>query len=378
MKKYLFMATFLVAAGSFFYTKVFIPKHTFQTELITQGDMKIHVSGIGNVGAKNIYKIGSIFGGKILDFHVDEGDFVKKGTLLAHIDSVDLEAKIAELDATLKKMQSDIASLKIDKKSAAIFAQYQKDIFEKNKKLFLQKAISELELKKFQTNYQTADYKVISLKNKLDSLYAQKVQLTKSQEGLKEKLQRYTIVAPISGYIVKKYVTNYSIVNPNQPLLEIVNPKDVWIEAHIDTRKSGKVKIGDSVKITLRSSDIIYDGKVVMMNPINNSVTNEREVDIAFDNLPLPFFLEEQASVSIQVDYLKEVTKISSKAFDYFQNNSGVWIVDDEDKIHFKILKVLAQDGKFIAVKGISSGEIAAIANPKKKAFKEGMKIYHD
>jgi HlyD family secretion protein len=378
MKKYLIIATLLVGGGALFYNKVYKPKHTFLTQQATQGSIDIAVSGIGNVGAKDIYKIGSVFGGKVLDFDVDEGEFIKKGKVVAHIDSIDLEAKIAELDATLKKIQSDTKSLEVDKKSAKIYAEYQNDIYQKNKNLYAKRAISELDLKKFETNYETAQLKVTSLQSKINSLNAQKKQTQESRYGLKERLQRYTIIAPIDGYVMKKYVTNYTIINPNQPLIELVNPKDVWVEAHIDTRKSGAVKMGDSVDIVLRSSSKVYKGKVAMINPINNSVTNEREIDVSFENLPLPFYLEEQASVEIAIKHLNNIVKISSKALSFYNKQEGVWLVQADDTIHFKPLKVIAKDGTSVAVNGLTGNEVLAIEDPKKKSFQEGMKIYHD
>ncbi len=378
MKKYLLIASLIVVATSLFYTKVFIPKHTFQTQPVTRGDIEIKVSGIGNIGAKNIYKIGSVFGGKVMEFTLDEGDFIKKGATIAVIDSIDLKAKIAELDATIKKIQSDITSLTIDKKSADVYANYQKKIFTKNRNLYTKKALSELDLIKFQTNYETAKLKVQSLKSKIISLKALQEQVSRSKDGLKERLKRYTIVAPIDGYIVKKYITNFSIINQNQPLLEMVNTKDVWVEAHIDTRKSGAIKIGDSVSIKLRSSQKIYEGVVTMINPINNRVTNEREVDISFKKLPFPFYLEEQARVEIEVGKLTDVVKISSLALNHHNNQEGVWIVLSDNTLAFKPLKVLAKDGERVGVEGINRDAITVIADPKKKSFKEGMKIYHD
>jgi outer membrane protein TolC len=53
-----------------FYKKVYIPKHTFATTKATKGSINIKVNGVGNVGARDIYKIGSLYGGKILDFSV--------------------------------------------------------------------------------------------------------------------------------------------------------------------------------------------------------------------------------------------------------------------------------------------------------------------
>ena len=68
MKKYFIYATVLAIIGVGFYQKIYIPKHTFETIYPTKGNMSIHVNGVGNVGAKEIYKIGTIYGERSLNF----------------------------------------------------------------------------------------------------------------------------------------------------------------------------------------------------------------------------------------------------------------------------------------------------------------------
>jgi len=378
MKKYFVYVAILAIVVALFYKKVYTPKHTFTTIFSTKGDMLVNVNGVGNVGSKDLYKIGSIYGGKVLDFSVEEGDFIHKGDLIANIDSVDLGDKVVELEATIKKLRNDIKSLNLDKESAMTQYRYQDEILKKNKKLYNQHAISELDFKKFQTNKDVAKLQVESLSSKIDSLYSQITQIDASLKGLKERLARYTINSPVDGYITKKLISNYAIINPNQTLIEIVNPKDVWVETHIDTRISGNVKVGDRASIKLRSSYIKYKGVVSNIKPINNSVTNEREIDVSFDNLPIPFYLEEQAIVDIDIKKLKDIIKVPIKVVTIYKEKEGVWIVDDSDIIHFKPIKVLAYSKDSVATRDISTKDRLVVPNPKKKSLSDGMKINYD
>jgi len=377
MKKYLIYGILIAILGFGFYNKIYIPKHTFKTTIATVGNINLKVNGIGNVGAKEIYKIGSVYGGKVLSFIVNEGDFIKKGTTIAQIDSIDLSDKIAEQIVSIEKIRSDIKALKLDKKGANTTFHYQDEIFKKNQKLYKKGAISELDFKKYKTNKDVANLQVRSLSSKIDSLYIQIKQIKINTKGLKEKLARYTIISPVDGYITKKYISNFAIINPNQTLIDIVNPKDVWIETHIDTRISGDVKVGDIATINLRSSNIKYNGKVKNIKPINNSVTNEREIDISFDNLPIPFYLEEQAIVDIHIKQLKDIFKVPNKALAIYDEVNGVWTVKN-NIVNFKPLKILAYDTKYAATKDIKITDIFIIPNPKKKTLTNGMKIYND
>jgi len=374
MKKYLIYLIIVIVLGFGFYKKIYMPKHTFKTTTVSKGDMSVAINGVGNVGAKNIYKIGSIYGGKVLNLSINEGDFIKKGDLIATVDYVDLKDKVAEQKANIKKLHSDIKSLTLDKQSAITQYNYQNSIFNKNKKLFKRKAISALDFEKYKTNKDVAKLQVASVQAKIDSLYNQIEQLKSNTKGLEAKLKRYTINSPIDGYITKKLITNFQIINPNQNIIEVVNPKDVWIETHIDTRKSGEINIGDVANIQLRSSKSKVKGIVVNIKPINNSVTNEREIDVAFDKLHIPFYLDEQAIVDIKVKQLTNIIKVPLTALTIFKEKTGVWIIKNQ-VINFKPLKILAYGNKFAATNDLNLNVLLALPDPKKKSFSEDMKI---
>jgi len=150
------------------------------------------------------------------------------------------------------KLENEITSLEIDKKSAHEYYKLKNEILKKNKKLFEKNAISGLDYEKYKTDTITAKLKVSSLSAKINSLKNQKKQFLANISGLNKKLQRYTIIAPIDGYVIKKYISNYAIINPNQTIVDIVNPNDVWVATYIDTRLSGKVKIGN-MQLLIRS-----------------------------------------------------------------------------------------------------------------------------
>jgi len=240
--------------------------------------------------------------------------------------------------------------------------------------LFKRNVITEHDYKKLKTDRDVAQFSINSLSLKIDSFYSQIAQIDANTKGLKERLARYTIIAPVDGYVTKKLIANFAIINANQTLIEVVQPKDVWVETHIDTRISGNVKVGDLAVIKLRSSYIEYKGKVANIRPVNNSVTNEREIDVSFDNLPLPFYLEEQAIVDIKIKQLKNIVKVPTSALTFYKQKDGVWIVK-EGVVKFKALKILASNDKNAATQELTTSDTLVIPDPRKKPLSNGMKI---
>jgi RND family efflux transporter MFP subunit len=357
------------------YQKVYIPKHTFQTKKFTQQSMKVQINGIGDVSAKNIYKIGSTYGGEVYNFDINEGEFVHKGDTIAMVDSVDLMDKIVEINATLHKIKSDTKALLADKQKAKTTYKYQQDIYKRNQNLYKKHAISQLELQKHKTDKTTAQLQVVSLYAKVKSLGFQKAQTVAALKGAQEKLSRYTIVAPVSGYITKKYISNHQIILPNQTLVDIVKPKDEWVATYIDTKVSNNIQIGNKATIVLRSSNTKFKGKVVNIKPINNNVTNEREVDVSFDQLKVPFFLDEQAVVDIDTKTLDNIIKLPNSAIVTYKQLRGVWTVENSHAKFYPI-KVLATSDKFVATKDINSSQTVILPKTTNKSLTDGMSIY--
>jgi RND family efflux transporter MFP subunit len=372
--KYAFLALLVIGGGLFFYKKIYLPKHTFKVTAVEKSDMNVEVEGVGNVGSENIYKISSIYGGRVNNFDVLIGQYIPKNSLIANIDSIDLKKQIQSVKENIKVINASIQALKVDKKSAYKEYVYQEEVLKKNKKLYLENAISELEYKKYLVNRDVAKFKVASIDKKIKSLQSQIEQLKENIAALEEKFKRYTIKAPVSGYIIKKYISNYDVVGNYQPLVEMVSPKDIWVDTFIDTRISKRVKVNDKVIIHLRSGKS-YRGYVCKISPVNNAVTNEREIFVKFNKTPSTFYLNEQAVVDVKTATLKNMNVIPANVLAFNNHKYGVWIVKNS-KAHFLPVKIIARSGKKVAIDRADLTII--IPEPKNKTLKEGMKIYYD
>jgi multidrug efflux pump subunit AcrA (membrane-fusion protein) len=198
----------------------------------------------------------------------------------------------------------------------------------------------------------------------------------KGVEALEVKLSRYKIYAPSDGYVIKRYVEVAQSVTLSQPILEIVDAKTVWVKAYIDERISGDIKVGQRAKIKLRSQDEKrFDAYVRRIVAQSDAITGEREVDVAFEKLPIPFYINEQAEVNIATQYFKDVVKIPSKLLVHKDDKSGVWIERD-GKAHFQVVKVLGIGTSEAAVEGVDTYSKLLIMSEKNKALKEGMSIH--
>jgi len=374
--KYSVIAAVICMAGFIFYNKVYIPKSSYKTISPTVGSLDVEVFGIGNVGAKNTYTINAQMGGKIVSILSDEGMWVKKGDLLVTMDSVDLPelldaAKISveKANSELEVSQKELKSLQAQKNLALV-------TYTRFAKLKKQSFVSQSEYDKAKADLDVINAQLDSADARINSGKIEVTRAKKGVESLEVKLSRYKIYAPVDGYVISRDAEVAESMTPSQSILQIVDPKTVWIKAYIDEKISGNVKVGQKANITLRSqSDKKFSGYVKRIVAQSDAVTQEREVNITFNTLPNPFYINEQAEVIIATKHFKDIVKIPSTAVLYRGEKVGVW-VNEKDKAHFQNLEIIARGEKELGITGIDKDAKILIATPKNKALTEGKSVH--
>lgn len=185
-------------------------------------------------------------GGQIEKMLKEEGDYVKKGELLATLDSKDYKSNLDKADADVLKT----LALKNDAE----------DKLNRNAPLVGDETISKQD---FET--------LTNVKNKSEADYkgalAQK-ELAKNQLG-------YTkIYAPENGIITVRVQENGATVSKGQPVYTMAKTKPVWIRAYVNETDLGNIKYGMSVKVFTDTVDPNtgekreYVGKIGYISPV--------------------------------------------------------------------------------------------------------------
>ena len=374
--KYLLTAILLLGVGALFYNKVYIPKITFETLSPTRGNLNVTVQGIGNVGSKESYAITAQTGGKIIALHTDIGQWVKKGDILVEMDGVDLPAQLAITKANLNKANADTNAAMSDLMNQKAQKKLLQITYDRYAKLQKQKFASQSEFDKAKADLESIDAAIRASKAHINAAKATAVVASKNIDALKVKMDRLKIYAPIDGYVTAKNAQVAQNVLPTTAIFTIVDSNTLWVVAKIDERVSSKVKLAQSVKIHLRSQEEkVYKGVVARIDPVSDSVTLEREIDIAFKEIPQPFYINEQAQVQITVAQYKDIVKIPAKLLVQNGGKLGVWIAKDAHA-HFVECEIIAKNSQELGVKNLPLTAKIIIPNSHKKPLKEGMSIH--
>ncbi|WP_294956445.1 efflux RND transporter periplasmic adaptor subunit [Sulfurovum sp.] len=374
--KYIIAAVLVLIGIGLFYRKVYIPKTTYATVKANEGNLSIEVYGIGNVGAKYIYSITAQTGGRILSILTDEGKWVKKGDLLITVDSVDVPQLLEEAKISMNKARSEFVASQKELESLLAQKHLAQITYARYAKLKKQSFASKAEYDKAKSDLAVIEAQMAATRAHIKTAQMEIARSQKAVEALREKLSRYKVYAPADGYVIDRGAEVAQTVLPSQPVLQVVDPRDVWVKAYIDEKISGNIRVGEKADIMLRSQPGKHFAAVVRrIAAQSDPVTQEREVDVAFDKLPIPFYMNEQAEVNIETKQLDNVLKIPAGVLVYQHKKSGVW-VEENGKAHFKTVQILSIGAKEAAVKGLDKKTKIIVDVPGKKTLKEGMSVH--
>jgi len=162
----------------------------------------------------------------------------------------------------------------------------------------------------------------------------------------------------------------------SQSIFEVVDDKTVWIKAYIDEKLSGSIRVGQEAVITLRSQrEIKYKGIVKRIVAKSDAVTQEREVDVAFEKLPIPFYIDEQAEVLITVKNLSNIVKIPVNAVVYKNGEPCIWI-NENNKAFCKSINIISKSEHEVGIKEFDINSKILIPSASKKSLMEGMSVH--
>lgn len=376
LMKYTIIAVVVVLLGTIFYNKVYIPKTTYETISANQGALIESVRGIGNVSSEFIYAITAQSGGKILKIVNSEGTWVKKGDLLVVMDGVDLPDQLEIAKATLQKAKYDLVASNNELKNQESQKELILKTYNRYEKLNQQGYAAKSEYDKALADKESIESNILVSKSHINAAKAQIVLAQKSINALQTKLDNLQVKAPVDGYIISKTAQVAQNVLPTTTILQLVDAKSLWVETKIDERVSGDIKVGQKAFVRLNSEpQRKYEAVVKRIQPLSDAVTLEREIDVAFINIPEPFYINEQAEVAIETKSYVNVMKISLDVVVQKNGKVGVWIVKNMHA-SFKVLEKIAQSENEISASNLEEDELILIPSPKKKSLQEGMKIH--
>jgi len=342
---------------------------------VIEGRLTPALFGIGTVEARRSYLIGPTTAGRVRKVSVDVGDTVKAGQLLAEMDPVDLDERLAALDASIARAGSAAAAVEAQRKDAlakkelaAINARRYVDLGEKN---FISAGVVEGKLQE-QTS---ADAAVSGADANLAAARQDLKRLAAERAGLLQQRDNVRLLAPSDGVVVSRDAEAGSTVVAGQAVLRLIEPSSLWVKVRFDQGRSAGLAPGLQAQIVLRSNPgRPIAGKVSRVEAISDSVTEERVAQVAFDSLPAGVSVGELAEVTLALPPPPSALLVPNASIKRRVDPSGtqageqaaVWLLDGNSlRLAPVRLGQSSLDGRVQVLGGLKAGDRVVVYSEK-------------
>lgn len=243
--KILIILLILGVGGYFIYDNFFKVKDEkveFITKKAKKGSFSKKVDATGEIFATELIDVGAQVSGQIKKLYVKLGNQVKKGDMIASIDSSTQQNSIDNKEAQLAIYKAQLESAKVALNIA-------KTQFDRENALFAKNATSKQE-------FESAKNTFSSNSAKIKELEAQIKQTNIELSTAKINLGYTKITAPRDGTVVSVQVEEGQTVNANQTTPTIVNIADlsrVKMKMQIAEGDITKIKVGTPVEYSILS-----------------------------------------------------------------------------------------------------------------------------
>lgn len=228
---------------------------------------------------------------KLTELAVRPGDNVNQGQLIATLEKRDLQARLRQAEEQRRALAARLTESTLS--------------FDRAESLRAQKLISEADYDKAQAN-----------------LSALKAQLAAADQTVAEAttaLEWSTILSPIDGRVVERFVEPGDIVSPGQVIVSLYNPTTLRIEAWVRESLAVNLRVGQALDVNVPAIDAALEAYLEEIVPSADSASRAFKVRLVmpqrsglmpgmYARLSVP--AGETSALRIPVAYRREVGQL--------------------------------------------------------------------
>lgn len=191
--------------------------------------------------------------GKLLEFNVEEGQAVQKGTRVGIIDSTALHLNKLQLIQSRKAVLAGQQNVKTQLESLRkelVNAQADQQRIEN---LVKGQVASQKQLDDANLRIDVLKARIEAQENLLNTGNTALREQSKTIEAqlavIEDQLRRCSIVNPIEGTVLTKFSERFEMANVGKPLYKVADLSQVILRAYITNDQQSKVKIGQKVNV---------------------------------------------------------------------------------------------------------------------------------
>ncbi|WDE09186.1 HlyD family efflux transporter periplasmic adaptor subunit [Thalassomonas viridans] len=336
IKKYWFLFVALISliilfmSASWHTAGFVVGRDTVVFDAVKRGDLDILVRASGELTSKNIRWISANSPGRVESLHIQAGDEVKQGDILAvlnnpllqqqleeaqlqlEIEETEAKAEIIDLDSQLEEQRSLLQESELNYEATYMTFEAQKQLIQQGNATVSQIEFkrSELEVRRFELRKLLQEKRVARMEKNVesqkDAILTRLDIMKKTLKSLEQRVENLRVKAAFDSVVQDLFIEAGQELALGANIATLAKKDDLIAELRVPEIQIQKVTVGQKVEIDTRTSRL--PGKVSRIHP---GVTNGTiQVDVE-----LLGALPREARADMSIDGVINIANISDTLF---------------------------------------------------------------
>ncbi len=324
------------------------------------GEIDVKLNEVGEIQPETMVLVKSKVSGKVTALHIAEGEYVRKGALLASVEPDMAQAR------TVANLKSGYGRAKVNHERA-------RQDYERDLELHKAELISDEEIRLSKDDYDIA---------KIEYQSALEEMRLAEEDGVSMDLEAETVeilhvLAPASGTVILIEIEEGEIATSGAlsytsgtTLMTIADLSVMQIKAGVNEVDVGKIREGQDVTIDVDAyPNVKFHGIISHVAPAARNVEGVKifdvEVDVTdSDERLMPGMT---ANIEIQGDHKEDILTVPIEAAFKQNGDYVVYVFDgsENEPVERVVETGISNIGSLEIVSGLEEGEVVALYNPE-------------
>jgi len=289
-----------------------------QSELpkgIASGNGRIEAK-LADVAAKEPLRVKEVL--------VEEGDLVKPGQILVRLDTVTLDAQLAEANAQVAAAKEKLAVAEAAIRRTQSQIHLAKIEADRSQKMLAENAASQREVDVRTTQVETTTASLAETQAQLQTA-KQEVEVAQANVAtIQTRIDDATLKSPVLGRVLYRLAEPGEVLGPGGKALTLVNLEDVYMEIFLPSAQAAAVKVGAEGRITVDyEPNRSAIGYVSFVSP--EAQFTPKEVETKSEREKLMFRVKIQVPKTLVAHYIQHI-KTGVRGVGYVKvNDNASW-----------------------------------------------------
>lgn len=237
------------------------------------------VEAPGTLAADEQATISFKVAGRLDQLRVDLGSSVRKGQVLATLETQDFKSRVNQAEAALQQARArlglspegaddnfDILRTALVRQAAAVLAEARANR-ERTRKLVEEGVQPRAELDSVESTYQVADSRYQDAMEEVRNRQAVLLQRRAELQSAKQQLAETTIYAAFDGSIRERRANLGEYLNAGMPVVTLVRLHPLRLRVEVPERDVQGIRVGQAVSVAVEGEAVTAAGKVARISP---------------------------------------------------------------------------------------------------------------